>query len=91
MISNETKFQEFNLKIAIDTANQAILTNFQRNLTDVEIVIIKGAWEREEYDQIAAQYQYSTNYISQDVAPKLWKILSDSLGEKVKKVTLKKH
>lgn len=61
----------------------------KRNLTDLEIIVFKGAWEREEYDEIAAKNQYATSYISQDVAPKLWKILSEALEEKVKKSNFK--
>ncbi|WP_041238499.1 AAA-like domain-containing protein [Gloeothece citriformis] len=79
----------FNLEDAIAIANQAVLKKFSRNLTDLEIIIIKGACEREEYDQIAAKHQYATSYISQDVAPKLWKMLTEALGEKVKKSNFK--
>jgi hypothetical protein len=79
----------FNLKDAINIANQAILVKVGRHLTDVEIFILEGAWNREEYDQIAAKHQYATSYISQDVAPKLWKTLTDALGEKVKKSNFK--
>ncbi|WP_413172617.1 AAA-like domain-containing protein [Anabaena azotica] len=79
----------FNLDEAIKVANQAVFTKFYRNLTDVEIIVIKGAWERYEYDQIAAKNQYATSYISQDIAPKLWKLLTDALGEKVRKSNFK--
>jgi hypothetical protein len=79
----------FDIKEAIKIANQVMLASVERHLTEVEISVLKGAWEREEYDQIAAKHQYATSYISQDVAPKLWKILSDALGEKVKKSNFK--
>ncbi|NET57451.1 MAG: hypothetical protein F6K47_15195 [Symploca sp. SIO2E6] len=79
----------FNVDEAIKVANQVMLAKIKRNLTDVEIMIIKGAWEREDYDQIAAKNQYATSYISQDIAPKLWKMLTKSLGEKVKKSNFK--
>ncbi|MGJ5672250.1 MAG: AAA-like domain-containing protein [Nostochopsis sp.] len=79
----------FNLNEAIRIANQAVLAKFDRSLSDVEIIVLKGAWEREEYDQIAAKNQYATTYISQDVAPKLWKLLTDALGEKVRKSNFK--
>ena len=79
----------FNLDEAIKIANQVVLANFYRSLSDIEIIILKGAWEREEYDQIAAKNQYTTSYISQDIAPKLWNLLTDALGEKVKKSNFK--
>lgn len=89
MTSDEIQKHEFNLKVAIDVANEAVFTKLQRNLSDIEILILKGSWEREEYDQIAAKHQYSTNYIRQDVAPKLWNTLTEALGEKVKKSNFK--
>ncbi len=79
----------FNLDEAIRTANQLVYLKFRRNLTDVETLIIEGAWHRQEYDAIAAQHQYATSYISRDVAPKLWKVLTEALGEKVKKSNFK--
>ncbi|AFZ23458.1 hypothetical protein Cylst_1155 [Cylindrospermum stagnale PCC 7417] len=79
----------FHLDEAIKIANQAVSAKFYRSLTDVEIIVLKGAWEREEYDQIAAKNQYATSYISQDIAPKLWKLLTEALGEKVKKSNFK--
>ncbi|HIK05201.1 MAG TPA: AAA-like domain-containing protein [Trichormus sp. M33_DOE_039] len=79
----------FNLDEAIKIANQAVFSKFSRKLSDIEIIVLKGSWEREEYDQIAAKHQYATSYISQDVAPKLWKLLTDSLGEKVRKSNFK--
>ena len=75
----------FRLKDAIEIANQAAMNQCDRTLTNVEILVLRGVWERLEYDQIAAQGGYATSYLSQDVAPKLWKLLSAALGEKVKK------
>ncbi len=80
---------KFDLEEAINIANEALLTNTKRNLTDVEIIVLKGSWERDDYDLIAAKHQYATSYISQDVAPKLWKGLSEALGEKVRKSNFK--
>jgi hypothetical protein len=80
---------EFNIDEAIKTANHLLKSKFNKNLTDIEIVILKGSWQREDYDMIAAKHQYATTYISQDVAPKLWKMLTDALGEKVKKTNFK--
>ena len=74
---------------AVQVANQAVFLKLNRSLTDIEVIVLKGAWQRQEYDEIAAQHQYATSYLSQDVAPKLWKLLSEALGEKVKKSNFK--
>ena len=79
----------FGLEHAIQAANQAVNSLAGRPLSDVEILILKGAWERLDYDQIAAQNQYATTYVSNDIAPKLWRLLTDVLGEKVKKSNFK--
>ncbi|MGC1306298.1 MAG: AAA-like domain-containing protein [Phormidesmis sp.] len=79
----------FRLEDAIKIANQAAMNQGDRTLTDVEILVLRGVWERLEYDQIAARGGYATSYLSQDVAPKLWKLLSAALGEKVKKSNFK--
>ena len=79
----------FDIDQAVEVANQVVTTVHGRSLSDVEILVLKGAWDRDSYDQIAARNQYSTSYLSQDIAPKLWKLLSDAIGEKVKKNSLK--
>ena len=79
----------FEIEQAIEAANQAVVRVHGRSLSDVEILVLKGAWNRDSYDQIAARSQYSTSYISQDIAPKLWKLLSDVLEEKIKKNNFK--
>ena len=79
----------FNLDEAIKLANQVVYIKADRRLTDVEILVFKGAWHRQEYDQIYAHNQYTTSYISQDVAPKLWLLLTEALGEKVKESNFK--
>lgn len=80
---------KFDLEKATALANVLVLQTAKRNLTDVEMAILTGAWQRYEYDTIAAQNNYATSYLSQDVAPKLWKLLSKILGEKVRKSNFK--
>ncbi len=80
---------DFTYQTAIETANLAVSAKFQRNLSDVETLILEGAWQRLDYDKIAARSQYATSYLSQDAAPKLWRLLTDALGEKVKKSNFK--
>ncbi len=79
----------FTLETALAVANQLVFRTAHRYLTDIETVVFNGAWNREDYDAIAAKAQYSTGYISQDVAPKFWKLLSEALGEKVRKSNFK--
>lgn len=79
----------FNLDNALKAANQAVYSKTGRNLSDVETIVFRGCWEKLTYDQIAARHQYAAAYLSQDVAPKLWKSLSGALGEDVKKANFR--
>ncbi len=73
------------LSQALSIVNQAMLARFDRGLSDVETAIVKGAWQNQTYEQIAEVFGYSHSYLSRDVGPKFWKILSLALGEAVSK------
>lgn len=87
--SQYSQTAEFDLKQAVAVANEIVYERNQKHLSDVEIAVLKGAWNREDYDSIAVHNKYSTSYISQDVAPKLWRLLSEMLGEKIRKSNFK--
>lgn len=81
--------RSFGIEDAIAFVNELIFRQESRDITAIEIIVLKGAWEDLEYDQIAAKSGYATSYISQDAAPKLWKLLTNALHEKVKKSNFK--
>lgn len=54
-------------------------------LSDIEIEVLRGAWEGKSYEEIAEQLFRSVSYINKDVGYRLWKKLSDALGEEVTK------
>ena len=47
------------------------------------------AAERMSYDQLAEECAYSARYVKQDVAPKLWQLLSQAIGQKVTKANVR--
>ncbi|PAX51563.1 AAA-like domain-containing protein [Brunnivagina elsteri] len=63
----------------------AIFSKINRHLKDVEILVLKGSWQGLNYDEIAIHEGYAAKYLRQDVGFKLWKLLSDALGEEVNK------
>ena len=73
------------LSQALSIINQAMLARFARGLSDIETAIVKGAWQNQTYEKIAEVFGYSDSYLSRDVGPKFWKILSQALGESVSK------
>ncbi|WP_414544795.1 NB-ARC domain-containing protein [Nostoc sp. CCY0012] len=62
-----------------------------RYLTTPEKVIIEGIWDDKDYKKISAENGYNVYYLSQKIAPPLWNMLSEVIGEgeKVKKISLK--
>lgn len=70
---------------ALEVANTAMFAIFGRHLTDVETAILIGAWQSKTYEQIASASGYSISYLTRDIGPKLWKLLSQALGETVSK------
>lgn len=45
--------------------------------------------ERKTYDQLAEECGYSARYVKQDVAPKLWLLISQAVGDKVNKANVR--
>ncbi len=70
-------------------ANAAIYEIAERYLSDVETAIVTGAIADRTYEQIAEQSSYSISYVKRDVGPKLWRLLSKALGEKVSKTNFR--
>ncbi len=56
-----------------------------KSLSDIEREVLRESLSGKTYSQIASQLDYSRDYISQNVAPKLWKLLSIILKEKISK------
>jgi len=57
-------------------------------LTQVQEIVFRQSWEGKSYSKIAQDTGYDPDYIK-DVGAKLWKRLSQELGERVKKDNLK--
>ncbi len=70
---------------ALEAVNQSVFVSCGRYLTDVETAILIGSFQSQTYEQIAFSSGYSTSYITRDVGPKVWKLLSQVLGETVSK------
>jgi len=74
-----------NFEQALKIANQAVFTTAGRYLTDVETAIFNGAWLHQTYEEMAANTEYTVNYLQRTVGHKFWKLLSEALGEEVSK------
>ncbi|NET32688.1 MAG: hypothetical protein F6K19_11845 [Cyanothece sp. SIO1E1] len=73
------------IKQALEIADAAIFNRFNRRLNEVERIILAGAWHKRTYEQIAAASAYSAGYLRKEAGLKLWRNLSEALGETVSK------
>ncbi|MBW4492504.1 MAG: hypothetical protein KME26_05335 [Oscillatoria princeps RMCB-10] len=80
---------DFTWEEACEVANAAVKRKTGEYLSDIEVMVLEEAWNGLTYDDIAKRKGYSVNYLTKDVGNKLWKKLSDALGEKVTKKNFK--
>jgi len=66
-------------------ADTVVFNKQGTHLTDIQKIVLRGAWQGYTYEEIADREGYSEKYLKRDVGPRLWKILSEALGEKVSK------
>ena len=80
---------EFTWEKAQQIAENLVFQQTDKYLSDIETLILKGAWDRQTYEDIAEAEGYASSYLSKDVGNKLWGNLSTALGEKVSKKNFK--
>ncbi|MBE9046004.1 AAA-like domain-containing protein [Pleurocapsales cyanobacterium LEGE 10410] len=76
---------DFTWKTALQAANFLVFQHTGKYLSDLEIVILRGAWNNRTYEQIAEAEGYTASYLCKDIGCKLWGNLSTILQEKVSK------
>ena len=74
-----------NFEEAFTIAATAVFEQTRKHLNDAERQVLEGSWEGQTYEKMAKTYGYSDRYLKQDVGPKLWKLLSEALEQKVNK------
>jgi len=72
-------------------AEELVYDKMGNCFSDLQRVILLTAIQegRKTYEQIAEEYSYSPKYVKQDVAPKLWQLLSEALEQKITKSNIK--
>ena len=59
-----------------------------RHLNEPELIVLRGTFARKTYEEMETS-QYSANYLKGDIGPKLWKTLSQAIGEDIGKKNCK--
>ena len=76
-----------NIDEVVQTTEQLVYAQTGKCFSDVQRVILREACQESKrtYDQIAAEHSYSPNYVQQVAGPRLWRLLTKVLGQKVSK------
>ncbi|MGK7955182.1 MAG: ATPase [Crocosphaera sp.] len=78
----------FDIQSLITTVDNLIFSYTGEHLDDVQSEILEGVINHQKYTEIAKNHHRSDKYVK-DVAGKLWKTLSEILGEEVNKANVK--
>lgn len=75
------------LNKVLNFVDDLVFAKTGERFNDLQRIILQECWQdtKKTYDRIAVEYDYSANYIKQGVGPKLWRLLSQAMGEKVTK------
>jgi hypothetical protein len=65
-----------------ETVDRLLFANTGKHLTDLELAVLQGSWDKLSYEQIADKLGFSVDYIHKDIGSKLWRKISNALGEK---------
>lgn len=82
--SNDITFKQ-----VLGLVDQLVVTKTGKHLSNIEILVLYGTWQGKKYSQIAAENNYTLEYLKNDIGPKLWQLLSQVLAEKVTKANVK--
>ena len=76
-----------NIEEVVEFAIKTVATETGISLNYIQKVILRESLleNKKTYEQLAEENQYSESYIKFTVAPKLWQLLSEAIGEKVNK------
>lgn len=73
-----------NFEKALVIADELVSAKTGKHLSKLQKAILEASWEGHTYNEIAYIYGYAESHIK-EVGSRLWKILSDVLGEEVRK------
>ena len=70
-------------KIIVRLTDSAVFSRTGKHLSSTEVLVLEGTWKGLKYPQIATENGYASEYLRNDVGPKLWKRLSEAFEEKI--------
>ncbi|BCL40158.1 NACHT domain-containing protein [Nostoc sp. MS1] len=75
----------------LSIVNELVFAKRGKYLNEPEVVVLKGAWNNWDYDQMAKHSRFSINYLQRGVASKLFDVLTKTIGhgERITKRNIK--
>jgi len=73
------------LDFILETINGKLLETKNPPLNTAEIIVLQGIWDSKTYNIVAEETSYSSSYLSNVVAPELFRRISDIIGQRVTK------
>ncbi len=83
--NNRCSLEFTNLDALLKILNHKLLETQERPLNYTEILLLRGIWQCQTYNQIAQEGGYSAGYLTNVVAPELCRRLSVFIGRRVTK------
>ena len=80
---------EFDSPLTLENALSLAKKLIQSDFSDVQTLVLRGAWQGKSYRQIADEAQYDGDYLKQ-VGSRLWRSLSLALGQEISKQNLRR-
>ncbi|MBD2483003.1 NB-ARC domain-containing protein [Planktothrix sp. FACHB-1365] len=73
-----------NVNEVLQFVDRLVVEKMGRHLNDVEKAVVEGTWQRQSYNDIAEKCHITEGHAG-DIASELWQLLSEALGEDIKK------
>jgi len=78
----------YECKPTVTICRSPVVERTGKHLDDVQRAVVEGTWERQTYDDIAQKCYVTKNHVG-DVGAELWQLLSEILGEDIKKTNFR--
>ncbi|MEG4308299.1 MULTISPECIES: NB-ARC domain-containing protein [unclassified Microcoleus] len=79
-----------NVNQVLQFVDRLVVERTGKHLDDVQRAVVEGTWERQTYDDIAQKCYVTKNHVG-DVGAELWQLLSEILGEDIKKTNFRSN
>lgn len=77
-----------NVSQLLQFVDRLVVERTGKHLDDVQRAVVEGTWQRQTYDDIAQKCHVTKNHVG-DVGAELWQLLSEILGEDIKKTNFR--